>query len=168
MLNQNLDLDITDFVTVNMNALVEVVDALGGFDFDLTDEEVVHMNNYCVGTSEITGKSYERIEPEVAGTYHLNGVQAPRGVPTITDDILQEILHPYPLYSRKRLQTYRTPERADRQNRGKSKKSRYEDAGRYHGQCVPDDLHQSQQIGYCISGNEYVVLSAGGYLRIPV
>lgn len=76
MLNQNLDLDITDFVTVNMNALVEVVDALGGFDFDLTDEEVVHMNNYCVGTSEITGKSYERIEPEVAGTYHLNGVQA--------------------------------------------------------------------------------------------
>lgn len=29
MLNQNLDLDITDFVTVNMNALVEVVDALG-------------------------------------------------------------------------------------------------------------------------------------------
>ena len=63
MLNQNLDLDITDFVTVNMNALVEVVDALGGFDFDLTDEEVVHMNNYCVGTSEITGKSYERIEP---------------------------------------------------------------------------------------------------------
>ena len=46
MLNQNLDLDITDFVTVNMNALVEVVDALGGFDFELTDEEVVHMNNY--------------------------------------------------------------------------------------------------------------------------
>lgn len=76
MLNQNLDLDITDFVTVNMNALVEVVDALGGFDFELTDEEVVHMNNYCVETSEITGKSYERIEPEVAGTYHLNGVQS--------------------------------------------------------------------------------------------
>lgn len=76
MLNRNLDLDITDFVTVNMSALVEVVDALGGFDFELTDEEVVHMNNYCVGTSEITGKSYERIEPEVAGTYHLNGVQS--------------------------------------------------------------------------------------------
>lgn len=76
MLNQNLDLDITDFVTVNMSALVEVVDALGGFDFELTEEEVVHMNNYCVGTSEITGKFYTRIEPEVAGTYHLDGVQA--------------------------------------------------------------------------------------------
>lgn len=76
MLNQNLDLDITDFVTVNMSALVEVVDALGGFDFELTAEEVTHMNNYCVGTSEITGKSYTRIEPEVAGTYHLDGVQS--------------------------------------------------------------------------------------------
>ena len=76
MLNQNLDLDITDFVTVNMNALVEVVDALGGFDFELTAEEVVHMNNYCVETSEITGQPYTRIEPEVAGTYHLNGVQS--------------------------------------------------------------------------------------------
>ena len=34
------------------------------------------MNNYCVETSEITGKKYKKIEPEVAGTYHLNGVQA--------------------------------------------------------------------------------------------
>ena len=76
MLNQNLDLDITDFVTVNMSALVEVVDALGGFDFEMTAEEVVHMNNYCVETSEVAGKSYTRIEPEVAGTYHLDGVQS--------------------------------------------------------------------------------------------
>lgn len=76
MLNRNLDLDIEDYVSVDFLALADVVDLLGGIDLDLTDEEVVHMNNYCVETSEITGKSYERIEPEVAGTYHLNGVQA--------------------------------------------------------------------------------------------
>lgn len=76
MLNKNLDLDITDYVTVNFLALADAVDLLGGIDLDLTDEEVVHMNNYCVETSEITGKDYERIDPEVAGTYHLNGVQA--------------------------------------------------------------------------------------------
>lgn len=76
MLNRNLDLDIEDYVTVNFLALADVVDLLGGIDLELTEEEVVHMNNYCVETSEITGKSYERIEPEVAGTYHLNGVQA--------------------------------------------------------------------------------------------
>lgn len=34
------------------------------------------MNNYCVETSEITGQDYTRIEPEVAGVYELNGVQA--------------------------------------------------------------------------------------------
>ena len=47
-----------------------------GITVKLTDEEVVHMNNYCVETSKVTGKSYEKIEPEVEGTYHLNGVQA--------------------------------------------------------------------------------------------
>lgn len=76
MLNRNLDLDIEKYVGVNFLAVADVVDLLGGIDLELTDEEVVHMNNYCVETSEITGKSYERIEPEVAGTYHLNGVQA--------------------------------------------------------------------------------------------
>ncbi len=76
MLNRNLDLDIEDYVSVNFLAMADVVDALDGVDIELTDEEVVHMNNYCVETSEVTGKSYERIEPEVGGTYHLNGVQA--------------------------------------------------------------------------------------------
>ena len=76
MLNKNLDLVITDYVTVNFLALADAVDLLGGIELDLTEEEVVHMNNYCVETSEIIGKDYERIEPEVAGTYQLNGVQA--------------------------------------------------------------------------------------------
>lgn len=76
MLNRNLDLDIENYVTVNFLALADVVDLLGGIELELTEEEVVHMNNYCVETSEITEKTYERIEPETAGTYHLNGVQA--------------------------------------------------------------------------------------------
>lgn len=76
MLNRNLDLDIEDYVSINFLALADVVDLLGGIELELSDEEVVHMNNYCVETSEITGKSYERIEPETAGTYLLNGVQA--------------------------------------------------------------------------------------------
>lgn len=76
MLNRNLDLDIKDYVSVNFLAVADVVDLLGGIELELTDEEVVHMNNYCVETSEVTGKDYEKIEPEVAGTYKLNGVQA--------------------------------------------------------------------------------------------
>lgn len=76
LLNRNLDLDIKNYMSVDFKALSDVIDALGGLDLELTAEEVVHMNNYCVETSEVTGKDYEKIEPEVAGTYHLNGVQA--------------------------------------------------------------------------------------------
>lgn len=76
LINRNLDMNIEKYVTVNFNALVDVIDAVGGLDLDLTHDEVVHMNNYCVETSKVTGKSYEKIEPEVEGTYHLNGVQA--------------------------------------------------------------------------------------------
>ena len=76
LINRNMDMNIEKYVAVNFNALVDVIDALGGLDVSMTYEEVVHMNNYCVETSEITEKSYERIEPEEAGTYHLNGVQA--------------------------------------------------------------------------------------------
>ena len=85
MLNTNLDLNITDYVAIDFNALVTVVDCLGGLDIPLSYAEIVHMNNYCVETSEETGKSYTPIElpdpkPEdeeaIVGTYHLNGVQA--------------------------------------------------------------------------------------------
>ena len=76
LLNENMDMNIEKYVSVNFNALVDVIDAVGGMDLELTDAEVVHMNNYCVETSEVTGKSYKKIEPEVGGSYHLNGVQA--------------------------------------------------------------------------------------------
>ncbi len=74
MLNTNLDLDIEKYVTVDFNALVSVIDMLGGIEITVTDEECVHLNNYCVETSKVTGKSYEDLPG--AGTYLMNGVQA--------------------------------------------------------------------------------------------
>ena len=85
MLNTNLDLNITDYVSIDFDALVTVIDCLGGLDIPLSYAEIVHMNNYCVETAEETGKSYTPVElpepkPEdqeaIVGTYHLNGVQA--------------------------------------------------------------------------------------------
>lgn len=74
MLNTNLDLNISDVVTVDFSAVAEVSELLGGIDEELTVEEIKHLNNYCVETSKETGMSYENL-PEVAGVYHLNGVQ---------------------------------------------------------------------------------------------
>ena len=76
MLNENLDLDIEDYVAVNFLALADVVDMVDGINIDMTHDEVVHMNNYCVETSKVTGKKYKKIVPEEAGNYRLNGVQA--------------------------------------------------------------------------------------------
>lgn len=84
MLNTNLDLNISEYAIVNFNALTTIIDDLGGLDMDMSYAEIVHMNNYCVETSEETGKDYTPIElpdrPDdieaVQYHYHLNGVQA--------------------------------------------------------------------------------------------
>lgn len=74
MLNENLDLDIEDYISVDFGALADVIDALGGLTITVDDAECVHLNNYCVETSEATGGDYEELPG--AGTYLMNGVQA--------------------------------------------------------------------------------------------
>lgn len=74
MLNTNLDLNVTDFVSVDFQAVAEAVELLGGIDVELKEEEVVHLNNYCVETSKVTGMDYTPLK-EKAGVHHLNGVQ---------------------------------------------------------------------------------------------
>ena len=84
MLNTMLDLNISDYATVDFNAMVAAIDALGGLDIPMSYAELVFMNDYCVETSVETGASYTPIElperPEdieaILGEYHLNGVQA--------------------------------------------------------------------------------------------
>ncbi len=74
MLNKNLDLDITHYITVDFNALVDVIDDLGGVELDLTEEEVYWTNGYCNETSKVTGHPMNLLENP--GKQVLNGVQA--------------------------------------------------------------------------------------------
>ena len=74
MLNKNLDLDITDFVTVDFNAIIEVVDLLGGIELDITEEERGYLNGYLVETSQVTGVPYTTVD--YAGTQTVSGIQA--------------------------------------------------------------------------------------------
>ncbi len=46
MLNMNLDLYITDFVTIGFEGLMEVIDALGGVEVEIDQNEIKHLNNY--------------------------------------------------------------------------------------------------------------------------
>lgn len=74
MLNTNLDLNITDYVTVDFNAVVECVDLLGGVELTVTDEEAVLMRGYMDEISKLTKKKSEYLPG--GGTYVLDGVQA--------------------------------------------------------------------------------------------
>lgn len=74
LLNSNLDLDITDFVSVNFSALIDTIDALGGIDIEINDYERQYINGYMTETSKITGK--EIIPLNETGLVHLNGLQA--------------------------------------------------------------------------------------------
>jgi len=46
MLNMNLDLYITDFVTIGFEGLMEVIDSVGGVEVDIKENEIKHLNNY--------------------------------------------------------------------------------------------------------------------------
>lgn len=74
LLNRNLDLDIQKYISVNFNALADVVDALGGIEIDMTEEEVFWTNGYGAETSEVVGR--ETTELSGAGVHKLDGIQA--------------------------------------------------------------------------------------------
>lgn len=74
MLNENLDLNITEFVTVNFDAVVSVVDLLGGVEIDVEQEEITHLNAYIENNTMITG--IESTPIEEPGRYNLDGIQA--------------------------------------------------------------------------------------------
>ena len=74
MLNTNLDLNITDYMTVDFNAVVECFDLLGGVEITVTDEEAVLMQGYMDEINKLT-KNKSKYLPG-AGTYNMDGVQA--------------------------------------------------------------------------------------------
>lgn len=74
MLNTNLDMDITDFVTVGFKGLKDVVDALGGVEIEITQGEISHLNNYQYSMAEDMKIEYTPVKEP--GLQTLNGLQA--------------------------------------------------------------------------------------------
>lgn len=74
-LNTNLDLNITEFATVNFDSVAEAVDALGGVTINIeSQEELKYLNSYIDETARVTGKSNAKVTS--TGKQNLNGVQA--------------------------------------------------------------------------------------------
>ena len=73
-LNKNLDLNITDFVTVNFEAVAEAIDLIGGVEIKIEEDEIEPLNSAISETARVTGKPADKIT--APGVYNLNGVQA--------------------------------------------------------------------------------------------
>lgn len=74
-LNENFDLNIRDYVVVNFDCLVDTVDALGGIDVNIENEDVLYWTNEFINHVNYVLK---KSDPQISGsgTQHLTGVQA--------------------------------------------------------------------------------------------
>lgn len=76
--NQNFDLHVNRYAVVNFSAFANLVDAVGGVDLELTNEEVVWVNAYLNEYNELRGMPMETdyLDASLSGNIHLNGAQA--------------------------------------------------------------------------------------------
>ena len=72
-LNSNLDLNIKEFITVNFDAVKDIIDSIGGVEMSITSEEVPHISGITkAGTYNLTGEqalAYARIRYASGGDY---------------------------------------------------------------------------------------------------
>ena len=73
-LNEAMDLNITEFVTVNFDAVIAAVDSLGGVYIDIDKSEIKYVNDYIDATSESSRVKSSHITH--SGRQKLDGVQA--------------------------------------------------------------------------------------------
>ena len=73
-LNTNLDMNISEYVTVNFDAVIAAVDAMDGVTIDIDSSELKYINDYINATSQSSGVKSSSITK--AGKQKLDGVQA--------------------------------------------------------------------------------------------
>lgn len=74
MINQNLDLNVSEYLTVNWEAMTRAVDILGGVTVNVNAEELEKMNEYIA--EQISSNGLVSNGVSETGDVTLNGVQA--------------------------------------------------------------------------------------------
>ena len=79
MLNMNLDMNITDYVSIGFNGMIDVVNSLGGVEIDVREDEIKYLNDYQASmfsteTKERLTNDYVKVTQP--GMQTLNGLQA--------------------------------------------------------------------------------------------
>lgn len=73
-INSNFGLNITEYVTINFEGLINVINAVGGVDLTITKGELKVLNDYLAESYSVSGKTYAPMTEY--GDVHLNGEQA--------------------------------------------------------------------------------------------
>lgn len=74
-LNQNFGLNIEDYVKINFKELEGLVDAIGGIDMELSDEEIVEVDHYIEKVSKASNIPINLLVKSESGKVHLDGFQ---------------------------------------------------------------------------------------------
>lgn len=74
-LNENFDMNITDFVEVNFKAVADIVDAMGGIELDIKEDEIQNLNKFIRENNRLL-KGKKSPELTKAGKQKLDGKQA--------------------------------------------------------------------------------------------
>ncbi len=74
MLNENLDLNISDYVTVGFRGLIDTVESVDGIEMEISEEEIDYLNSYQMMMAQELDLEYVPIEEP--GMQLLNGMQA--------------------------------------------------------------------------------------------
>ena len=77
-LKLNLGIEVNRYVQVNFQAFANLIDAVGGVDLELTNDEVRYVNGYLVEYNILENRpeGTDYIDATASGMLHLNGPQA--------------------------------------------------------------------------------------------
>lgn len=75
-IEQNFKIHIDKYVRVNFFSFMEVIDAVGGVEITVSDDEVRVLNNYVTELNRLLGKDLDDGKLASGGTYNLTGKQA--------------------------------------------------------------------------------------------
>ena len=77
-LEKNFGISVNRYMLVNFQAFAKVVDAVGGVDIEVTNEEVQYINGYLVEYNQLEGRpeGTDYLDTSLSGKLHLNGPQA--------------------------------------------------------------------------------------------
>lgn len=73
-LNENFNLNIDKFITVNFSSLPKIVDDIGGITLDITNDELKYINYYIYELNNMNGTSSPYIT--TSGSQKVDGTQA--------------------------------------------------------------------------------------------